>query len=55
MYTSFRFDGYHMDQLGDRGVRYKYDGSSMNLGTSFKSYIDAIKTAIPDKCNVMKF
>ena len=53
VYKFLAFDGYHMDQLGDRGVRYKYDGSSMNLGTSFKSYIDAIKLAIPDKCNVM--
>ena len=53
VYKFLAFDGYHMDQLGDRGVRYKYDGSSMNLGTSFKSYIDAIKSAIPDKYNVM--
>jgi len=53
VYKYLEFDGYHMDQVGDRGVRYKYDGSSMNLAASFKSYIDAIKTAIPDKYNVM--
>lgn len=53
VYQFLDFDGYHMDQVGDRGTRYKYDGSSMSLATSFKSYIDAMKMAIPDKSNVM--
>ncbi len=53
VYKFLAFDGYHMDQLGDRGLRFKYDGTSMNLAASFKSYIDIIKTAIPDKYNVM--
>ena len=53
VYKYLSFDGYHMDQLGDRGTRYKYDGSFENLGTSFKPYIDAIKAAVPEKYNVM--
>jgi dextranase len=53
VYKYLDFDGYHMDQVGDRGVRYKYDGTSENLAGSFKSYIDAIKTAVPTKYNVM--
>jgi dextranase len=53
VYKYLAFDGYHMDQLGDRGTRYKYDGSFMNLSGSFKSYIDAIKAAAPEKYNVM--
>ena len=53
VYKYLEFDGYHMDQVGDRGIRYKYDGTSENLAGSFKSYIDAIKTAIPVKYNVM--
>jgi len=53
VYKYLAFDGYHMDQLGDRGARYKYDGSFMNLAGSFQSYIDAIKTAAPEKYNVM--
>jgi dextranase len=53
VYKYLAFDGYHMDQLGDRGTRYKYDGSPENLGGSFKSFIDAIKTAAPEKYNVM--
>ncbi|MDD4991181.1 MAG: glycoside hydrolase family 66 protein [Paludibacter sp.] len=53
VYKYLSFDGYHMDQVGDRGTRYKYDGSFENLATSFKPYIDAIKTAAPEKYNVM--
>jgi dextranase len=53
VYKYLDFDGYHMDQLGDRGTRYKYDGSFLNLPESFRLYIDAIKTAAPEKYNVM--
>ncbi len=54
VYKFLDFDGYHMDQVGDLGGnRYKYDGTTENLAGSFKPYIDAIKTAIPAKYNVM--
>jgi len=53
VYKYLAFDGYHMDQVGDRGTRYKYDGSLENLATAFKPYIDAIKTVAPEKYNVM--
>jgi dextranase len=53
VYNFLAFDGYHMDQLGDRGTRYKYDGTYENLAGSFKSCIDAIKSAAPEKYNVM--
>ncbi|MDO9152857.1 MAG: glycoside hydrolase family 66 protein [Paludibacter sp.] len=53
VYKYLNFDGFHMDQVGDRGTRYKYDGSAENLATSFKSFIDAIKTSAPEKYNVM--
>lgn len=53
VYDYLEFDGYHMDQVGDRGTRYKYDGTYLNLANSFKSYIDAIENFMPAKYNVM--
>lgn len=53
VYEHLDFDGYHMDQVGDRGIRYKYDGTYLNLATSFQSYIDAMENANPEKYNVM--
>lgn len=53
VYNHLSFDGYHMDQVGDRGTRYRYDGTNAYLANAFKPYIEAIKTAIPAKRNVM--
>ncbi|WP_417354509.1 glycoside hydrolase family 66 protein [Flavobacterium sp.] len=49
VYEVFDFDGYHIDQLGDRGTVYRYDGSSANLSDAFPSFISAMKSADPDK------
>ncbi|MDD4969354.1 MAG: glycoside hydrolase family 66 protein [Paludibacter sp.] len=53
VYQYLNFDGFHMDQLGDRGSRYKYDGSFLNLSQAFKPFIDAVHTADTQKFNVM--
>ena len=53
VYQFLNFDGYHMDQVGNWGTRYKYDGTTVNFSEAFKSYIDAIKLAVPNKNNVM--
>lgn len=53
VYAALPFDGFHMDQLGDRGSRYKYDGSFLNLSQTFKPFIDAIKADEPQKDIVM--
>lgn len=53
VYKYLEFDGYHMDQVGDRGTRYKYDGSFLNLSNTFKPFIEAIKTSVPAKYNVL--
>jgi dextranase len=53
VYQNLSFDGYHMDQVGNWGTRYSYDGISVNFSNAFKSYIDAFKQAIPAKYNVM--
>ncbi len=49
VYQVFGFDGYHIDQLGDRGNVYKYDGASANLDNAYPSFITAMKAAHPDK------
>ncbi len=53
VYHFLEFDGYHMDQLGDRGKRYRYDGSAIDVAASYKSYINSIDDINPAKYNVM--
>ncbi len=53
VYEYLDFDGYHMDQLGDRGTRYRYDGSVLNLSQTFGPFIDAARAAAPGKKHVM--
>jgi dextranase len=53
VYQFLDFDGFHMDQLGDRGSRYTYDGEFLNLSQTFKPFIDAIKADEPGKDIVM--
>lgn len=53
VYKNLQFDGFHMDQVGDRGPRYRYDGTNASLANAFKPFIEAIKTATPTKYNVL--
>ena len=53
VYQYLAFDGFHMDQLGDRGSRYTYEGSFLNLSQTFKTFINAIKADEPGKDIVM--
>jgi dextranase len=53
VYQHLNFDGYHMDQLGDRGTRYTYYGTLVNLDQTFLPFIEAIKARHPDKYLVM--
>lgn len=49
VYAVFPFDGFHIDQLGDRGTLYTWDGSAVSLTGLFPGFIDAMKTAHPGK------
>ncbi len=49
VYTALDFDGYHIDQLGDRGKLYDYNGAAINLTNGYKSFTDAMKAGNPDK------
>ena len=53
VYKSLDFDGFHIDQLGDRGTVYDYYGSQLNLPNGYASFIKAMKESRPDKSLVM--
>ncbi len=53
VYQFLDFDGFHMDQLGDRGSRYTYDGTFLDLAKTFNPFIAAIKADEPQKDIVM--
>ena len=49
-FQAYAFDGWHMDQLGDRGQVYDYDGNSKDLANEFGPFVAAMK-AKPDLSN----
>jgi dextranase len=53
VYSSLDFDGFHIDQVGDRGAVYDYYGSAVNLTQGFGSFVSNIKKARPEKSLVM--
>ena len=53
VYANYDFDGYHIDQVGNRGIRYDYDGNRLNNPKGFASFIMAMKKAHPTKKLVM--
>lgn len=53
IYDHLDFDGYHIDQLGDRGTRYTYDGTFLDLPQAFGSFLRANHLAFPGKQAVM--
>lgn len=53
VYRFLNFDGFHIDQLGDRGPRYTWDGTNLNLSQTYKPFINAMKTVQPQKNIVM--
>lgn len=53
VYQVFDFDGYHIDQLGNRGNVYDYNGSPVKLDESYSAFIHASKSSAPDKRLVM--
>ena len=53
VYEALDFDGYHMDQLGNQGTLYDYDGSPVNLAQTFQPFIESMNQANPNKQLVM--
>jgi dextranase len=52
-YAVLKFDGYQVDQLGDRGIVYTAAGNALNLANTFKPFLQAMKDASPSKSLVM--
>lgn len=53
VYSVFDFDGYQIDQLGDRGNVYDYYGNPTDLSATFPGFIKSMKEKQPDKSLVM--
>ncbi len=53
VYACLDFDGYQIDQLGDRGNRYDINGLKVNLPKGYSTFINAMKEAHPAKKLVM--
>lgn len=53
VYDVFDFDGYQIDQLGDRGKLYDYNGNLVDLAGTYPGFIQAMKNAQPQKSLVM--
>lgn len=53
VYAEFDFDGYQIDQLGNRGDRYDYNGNKVNLPKGYASFIESMKQKHPEKRIVM--
>ncbi|PFA69496.1 hypothetical protein CN378_03715 [Bacillus sp. AFS015802] len=53
VYRSLPFDGWHIDQLGDRGEVYNEWGDLISLDESFEPFLKKIQERIPDKEIVM--
>lgn len=53
VYANFKFDGYQIDQLGNRGDLYDYNGNKINLPRGYASFIGAMKEKHPDKRLIM--
>ena len=49
VYAVYDFDGFHIDQLGNRGTVYDYYGNVVNLPEGYGKMISAMKTAQPGK------
>lgn len=53
VYSNFDFDGFQVDQLGNRGDLYDYNGNKINLPKGYASFLDAMKGKHPSKRLVM--
>lgn len=53
LYKNLGFDGFHMDQIGDWGVKYDYNGKSVPYYEGYGQFIGNYLTKFPQKRAVM--
>jgi dextranase len=52
LYKVFDFDGYHIDQLGDRGTVYNYKGGLVDLRNGYEVFLNRMKAEFPEHKHV---
>lgn len=53
IYQNLNFDGWHLDQLGDRGTVYDYNGSTVKINETFAPFLQNLKERFPNKKNML--
>ncbi|MBO4906739.1 MAG: glycoside hydrolase family 66 protein [Bacteroidaceae bacterium] len=53
VYANYKFDGFQIDQLGDRGTVYDYNHNIVDLPEGFASFINSMKASHPEKSLIM--
>jgi len=53
IYDYLDFDGWHLDQLGNRGTVYDYDGNIVTLDNAFGPFLRNLKQVFPNKKMVL--
>ncbi|WP_323028032.1 glycoside hydrolase family 66 protein [Gelidibacter japonicus] len=53
VYDHLNFDGWHLDQLGDRGQVYDYGGHDINLKNGYNNFLTALTANFPSKKHVL--
>ncbi len=53
VYAVLDFDGYQVDQLGNRGTLYDYYGTRVNMGRGYADFLSAMKQRQPEKSLIM--
>lgn len=53
IYDHLDFDGWHLDQLGNRGTVYDYDGKIIAIDNTFGPFLRSLKQSFPNKKMVL--
>lgn len=53
IYQNLNFDGWHLDQLGDRGNVYDYNGNTVKINETFTPFLQNLKQRFPNKKNML--
>lgn len=53
VYNNLNFDGWHLDQLGDRGTVYDYNGNTVQINQTFTPFLQNLKLKFPNKKMVL--
>ncbi len=49
VYENLDFDGWHLDQLGNRGTVYNYEGYEIDLGDAYQDFLVSLENRFPGK------